>query len=151
MQTIVWKENNVSIYLHENSKTITISEEDTKIFDGNTLERVILDVNSNNATLHTGVDEKTTWWGYRYKYDGSTWSDNADFKGSNNTTSNINNSVTTIPVNNSNAFTTSGTILIGSEQITYTGIDGNNLTGCTRGANSTSAASYNVGQILDQI
>ena len=35
-----------------------------------------------------------------------------------------------------------GTILIETEQITYTGISGSNLTGCTRGANGTSAASH---------
>jgi|TARA_R100001463_G_scaffold95984_2_gene150516 hypothetical protein len=151
MQTIVWKENNISIYLYEDSKTITMSEENTKIFDGDTLERIILDVNSNNATLHQGVDAKSNYWGYKYKYNGSSWSDNTDYKGTSEISSNINNSVTTIPVSTSKPFTTSGTVKIGSEQITYTGIDGNNLTGCTRGANSTSAASYNEGAILDQI
>lgn len=35
-----------------------------------------------------------------------------------------------------------GTLLIDSEQITYTGISGNNLTGCVRGANGTTAASH---------
>ena len=141
MQTIVWKENNISIYLYEDSKTITIGNENTKIFDGDTLERLILDVNSDNATLHQGV----------YKYNGSSWSDNTDYKGTSEISSDINNSVTTIPVNTSKPFTTSGTVKIGSEQITYTGIDGNNLTGCTRGANSTSAASYKEGTFLDQI
>jgi hypothetical protein len=39
-------------------------------------------------------------------------------------------------------FPTSGTLLIGSEQITYTGTNtsSNQITGCTRGANSTTAA-----------
>ena len=151
MQTIVWKENNVSIYLYEDSKTITIGNENTKIFDGDTLERLILDVNSDNATLHTGVDAKSDYWGWKYKHDGSSWSDNTDYKGTSEVSSDINNSVTTIPVNTSKPFTTSGTVKIGFEQITYTGIDGNNLTGCTRGANSTSAASYKEGTFLDQI
>ena len=39
-------------------------------------------------------------------------------------------------------FPTSGTIFIENEQITYTGKSGNNLTGCTRGANSTTAATH---------
>ena len=38
-----------------------------------------------------------------------------------------------------------GTILIGSEQITYTGKTSTTLTGATRGANSTSAASHTSG------
>ena len=71
MQTIVWKENNISIYLYEDSKTITIGNENTKIFDGDTLERLILDVNSDNATLHTGVDAKSDYWGWKYKHDGA--------------------------------------------------------------------------------
>ena len=57
---------------------------------------------------------------------------------------NINDSVTTIPVVSSNPFTASGTVQIGDEKITYTGVDGTNLTGCTRGTASTSAASHSI-------
>ena len=49
-------------------------------------------------------------------------------------------SVTTISVTSSTGFSTTGTLHIGGEQITYTGITGNDFTGCTRGANSTTAA-----------
>lgn len=49
--------------------------------------------------------------------------------------STINSSVTTIPLNNATRFpSTGGTVLIENEVITYTGVSGNNLTGCTRGA-----------------
>jgi hypothetical protein len=56
----------------------------------------------------------------------------------------IDASVTTIPLNSLIGFPTSGTILIGSEQINYTGQDTDaiTLTGATRGANGTSAASH---------
>jgi hypothetical protein len=56
----------------------------------------------------------------------------------------IDASVTVIPLNSLVGFPTSGTILIGSEQITYTGQDTDaiTLTGATRGANGTSAASH---------
>ena len=54
----------------------------------------------------------------------------------------INNSVTTIALTSASQFPTAGTIVIGSEQITYTGKSTNNLTGCTRGANSTTAATH---------
>lgn len=54
----------------------------------------------------------------------------------------IDNAVTTIPLVSVYGFPTSGTIQIGSEEITYTGISSLNLTGATRGANSTVAASH---------
>jgi hypothetical protein len=41
-----------------------------------------------------------------------------------------------------------GTVLIGSEKITYTGTSGKTLTGCTRGALSTTAAAHVLGDKL---
>lgn len=49
---------------------------------------------------------------------------------------------TTIQLLNANSYPNSGTVLIGSEQITYTGTTSTSLTGCTRGANGTLAASH---------
>jgi hypothetical protein len=57
-------------------------------------------------------------------------------------TSAINNSVTTIPVGSTADFASTGTVVIGTEQITYTGVTATSFTGCTRGANSTSAAAH---------
>ena len=61
-------------------------------------------------------------------------------------TSAINNSVATIPVAATDNLPTQGTIKLGTEEITYTGRSSasgaGNLTGCTRGANSTTAASH---------
>jgi hypothetical protein len=54
----------------------------------------------------------------------------------------IDNAVTTIPLVSVYGFPTSGTIQIDSEEITYTGISLLSLTGATRGANSTVAASH---------
>jgi hypothetical protein len=54
----------------------------------------------------------------------------------------INATVTSIALINGYSYPSSGTVVIGSEQITYTGIDGNTLTGCVRGANGTTAASH---------
>lgn len=50
--------------------------------------------------------------------------------------------VTTITVDSTSNFPTAGTITIGSEDITYTGVTSTTFTGCTRGANSTTAAAY---------
>mgnify|MGYP000220893415 CR=1 FL=1 len=151
MQTIVKNETNISLYYLTDSKTVDITSTETTISEGGTTEFTIQDCNSSNVTLRTGVDEQAAWWGHKYKHDGSSWSANVDFKGSNSITSDINDSVTTIPVGNSNPFTASGTVQINDEKITYTGVDGTNLTGCTRGAASTSAASHTSRDIVEQI
>ena len=114
-------------------------------------ELIIADCTTSDATLHTGVDAKSDYWGWKYKHDGSSWSTNTDFKGSNSLSSDINDSVTTIPVGNSNPFTASGTVQIGDEKITYNGVDGTNLTGCTRGTASTDAASHSSNDNVEQI
>jgi hypothetical protein len=57
----------------------------------------------------------------------------------------LDDSETTITLADTSNFPSSGTILIGSEQITYTGKSGNDLTGCTRGANSSTAATADDG------
>jgi len=67
-------------------------------------------------------------------YDNSSVSDTLD--------GGISDSATGITVDDISGFETNGTITIGSEEITYTGKTGNTFTGCTRGANSTSAAAH---------
>jgi hypothetical protein len=54
----------------------------------------------------------------------------------------INAAVTTITVDSTTGFSATGTILIDSELITYTGRTGTTFTGCTRGVNGTVAASH---------
>jgi len=54
----------------------------------------------------------------------------------------INDSVTTITVDSTEDFPSAGTINIGSEKITYTGVTSTTFTGCGRGADGTSAASH---------
>jgi len=58
----------------------------------------------------------------------------------------ITSSATTITLSDSSRFPSSGTVYIGSEQITYTGNSGNQLTGCTRGANGTTAQAHSAGE-----
>jgi len=52
----------------------------------------------------------------------------------------ITDSDTTITLTSASGFSASGTVRIGDELITYAGISTNDLTGCTRGTNSTTAA-----------
>ena len=151
MQTIVKKDTNVSLYYLADSKTVDIGLSQTTISDGGTPELIISDCDSSNATLHQGVDAKSDYWGWKYKHDGSSWSANTDFKGSNNLSSDINDSVTTISLYNTNPFTASGTVQIGDEKIAYTGVDGTNLTGCTRASASTSAASHDANAQVTQV
>lgn len=49
---------------------------------------------------------------------------------------------TTIPVLTTTAYPASGTVLIESERISYTGKTTSTLTGCTRGVNATTAATH---------
>ena len=142
MKTITRNSDDISIYYFPDDKTITLQADQIVIGDLESPELYISDCNSSNVTIHTGVDAKSDWWGHKYKHDGSSWSDNSDFKGEHNLASDINDSVTTIPVVDSNPFTTSGTIQIEDEKIAYTGVDGTNLTGATRGASSTSATNH---------
>ena len=59
-------------------------------------------------------------------------------------------SVTTLTLASSTGFATEGTVFVGSEEITYTAVSGNTLTGCTRGADSTTAAAYSSGVVVTQ-
>jgi hypothetical protein len=63
----------------------------------------------------------------------------------------INNSVTSIILTSATSFTTTGTIKINNEIITYTGISSNTLTGCVRGTNSTTAAAHTSGVTVSQV
>jgi len=67
-----------------------------------------------------------------------------------NATDGLSASVTTITVASTTDFSSTGTLYIGGEQITYTGISGNDFTGCTRGANSTTAAAISNGTTVTQ-
>ena len=60
----------------------------------------------------------------------------------NNLNGSLNDSATTITVDSTTGFDSTGTIYIENEQVTYTGTSSTTFTGCTRGANSTTAASH---------
>ena len=59
-------------------------------------------------------------------------------------------SVATLTLTSTTGLDTSGTVHIGGEQVTYTAITGNDITGCTRGANSTTAATHSSGVTVTQ-
>jgi hypothetical protein len=63
----------------------------------------------------------------------------------------ISNSANTVTVASGTDFTSSGKIKIGGEIITYTGKSTNDLTGCTRGTESTTAAAHTSGDTVKQV
>ena len=67
------------------------------------------------------------------------------------TTEALDDSETAIDLTSVTGFKTAGAVLIGTEVITYTGISTLTLTGCTRGADSTTAAAHDSGVVVTQI
>jgi hypothetical protein len=67
-----------------------------------------------------------------------------------NALSGLSATVETISVTSTTGFSATGTLFIGGEQVSYTGILGNDFTGCTRGANSTTAATMADDDIVTQ-
>ena len=65
--------------------------------------------------------------------------------------SGIDDDDTTVPVSDASSFDSTGTIIINSENITYTGTTSTSFTGATRGAESTTAASHSTGATVAQI
>ena len=65
-------------------------------------------------------------------------------------TAGINASVTSVPVASVAQLPASGTIIIGSEEITYAAISSLNLTGCVRGVNGTTAATHSTSDAVLQ-
>ena len=63
----------------------------------------------------------------------------------------LDNSETAIDLASVTGFTASGAVKIGNEIITYTSISTLTLSGCTRGTNSTSAASHSSGAAVTQV
>ena len=59
-------------------------------------------------------------------------------------------SVTTLTLTSATGFDASGKVYVGGEEITYTAVSGSTLTGCTRAANSTTAAAYATGVTVTQ-
>ena len=80
------------------------------------------------------VEVATTGWGL------GSWGGQQTGQFTSTLSSGINASVTSLTMASSASFPSTGTILIGSELITYTGKSGGTLSGLTRGANGTTAA-----------
>ena len=99
------------------------------------------EVKNQNVTL---VDGQAVYTFFRSPSDGTS-------SGVSTTLSaGINTSVTTIGVASVTGLPTSGIIIIGTEQITYSGISSLNLTGCVRGVNGSTAATHSTSDAVLQ-
>jgi hypothetical protein len=85
------------------------------------------------------VETATTGWGL------GSWGGQAQGQFTSTLSSGINASVTSLTMASSTSFASSGTVQIGTELITYTGNSGGTLSGLTRGANGTTAATHSSG------
>jgi len=70
MQTITFNSNNVSAYTFDDAHTLTASADSIT-----TPTFIIGDMNSSNATIHTGTTPPADWQGNRYTFDGTTWAE----------------------------------------------------------------------------
>ena len=77
MKTITFNDNNVSVYLFPDDKALDVQSD--KIIVGDPEELIIADCNSSNVTVHENVTEPDDWFGWKYFYDGTTWTLNPDW------------------------------------------------------------------------
>lgn len=99
---------------------------------GSSLETSTLSVADPMIRMGTGNSTDTIDLGFYGTYSSaSTQLDGA-----------LNNSATTITVDSTAAFPAAGSLIVDSEEISYTGKTATTFTGCTRGANTTTAASH---------
>jgi hypothetical protein len=155
--------NKLDIILLDNFSSITNSNFNSQNFDDNkfmvksipTDTTLTIDTGSNEsgsgATTSGGirvrhyypvgpaVEVASTGWGL------GSWGGQQQGQFTSTLSSGINASVTSLTMASSSSFPSSGTVLINNELITYTGNSGGSLTGLTRGANGTTAATHSSG------
>ena len=109
---------------------------------------------TNNGTLTTQPYEPVgpLFQTYGYGYGTSSWGGTTATSAVNtlnggllNDTNGTGGSGTSITLTSTTGFPTSGTILVGAELITYSGVSSNDLTGITRGTNGTATAAHSTG------
>ena len=88
------------------------------------------------------VETASTGWGL------GSWGGVKQGQFTSTLSSSINTSVTSLTMASSTSFASSGTVIINNELITYTGNSGGTLSGLTRGANGTTAASHSSGDTV---
>lgn len=70
MKTLVFNDSNISAYTFEDSDVVTVSATNTTAPNA-----IIGDMTSANATLYENVTPPADWVGFRYTFDGTTWTE----------------------------------------------------------------------------
>ena len=155
--------NQFDIILLDNFSSITNSNFNSSNFDDNkfmvtsipTDTTLTIDVGSNESgsgastsggirvkhyyPVGPAVEVASTGWGL------GSWGGFKQGQFTSTLSSRINTSVTSLTMASSTSFASSGTVLINNELITYTANSGGTLSGLTRGASGTTAASHSSG------
>ena len=155
--------NKFDIILLDNFSSITNSNFNSSNFDDNkfmvtsipTDSTLTIDTGSNESgsgastsggirvkhyyPVGPAVEVASTGWGL------GSWGGQQAGQFTSTLSSSINASVTSLTMASSSSFPSSGTVIIGTELITYTGNSGGTLSGLTRGANGTTAATHSSG------
>lgn len=117
-----------------NTFTITVATTATSTATGGGTPTLTYQINTGLSTITGG-----TGWG------ASTWDGETADDATTTLNGAITNSATTITLTDASSFPSAGQVRIGTELINYTGKSGNNLTTCTRGVESTTAAAHSNG------
>lgn len=81
MKVLVRNEDNISIYLIDDGATVDFVDDQIHITgDAEMGDVVVGDRSSNDTTLYENVtDAPSDWFGWKYFFNGSTWSLNPDY------------------------------------------------------------------------
>lgn len=77
MKTLTRNDNNISLYIFDDAKLVSVQADRTVV--GSPEELIIADCNSGNVTLHENVTPPEDWTGWKYFFDGTTWTQNPDW------------------------------------------------------------------------
>jgi hypothetical protein len=80
MKTIVENSTNLSKYLLDDSKAVSIGSDKITVGDPSSPDFYIGDLNSGNCTLHENVtNAPDDWTGNKYTFDGTTWTQDSNW------------------------------------------------------------------------
>ena len=77
MKTLVRNDNQISLYIFDDSEIVNIAADATYI--GNPLNLIISDCNLSNVTLYENVAAPEDWFGWKYTFDGTNFVANPDW------------------------------------------------------------------------
>jgi hypothetical protein len=77
MKTLTRKGSGISLYIFDDAEFVSVGADKTVVGDPERL--VIYDCNSSSVSLHEDVTPPEDWFGWKYFFDGTTWTQNPDW------------------------------------------------------------------------